>query len=679
MQLVEQKRLDLDQPVSRYLPDFQPHNPFGTPITVRMLLTHRSGLVREPPFGGLTDTVPNSLAGAVASLNQSTLVYRPGTHTKYSNAAVGVLGRLIERVTGDSFASYERTHVLAALGMTRSDFTPRADLMPALARGVIWSSDGREEPGPLFQFGIASAANLYTTVIDLGHFMSALFAGGRSPRSAVIKPATLRAMYQPQFATGGRAPFGLGFELGTLDGQPTVGHGGITYGYATTLLALPDAKLGVVVVSTRFWTNDLTDRLARQALRLMLAARQHAPLPEPDHPVPVPVELARTLEGRYGTGAGAVELDLRHNRLYATWFAAGPRSAVRMLGDTLISDDRASFGRRLVIAGNRLVSGRDTLTRVNQLQPAPLPAQWAGLLGEYGTAYNPVIVLERDGALTVQRAQIVFYPLQPIAGDTFQFPPFGLNDGERLVFQRDSSGSASGVIMGAQYLPRRHIEPDAGNVYHIKPLHPVEELRREALAASPPTDTTQTRPADLVELTTLDSTIHLDIRYATTRNFMGAAFYSAPRAFLQRPAAEALLRVIARLKPQGYGLLIHDAYRPWYVTKMFWDASPTPDRVFVANPYPGSRHNRGSAVDLSMYDLATGQPVSMVSTYDEFSPRAYAEYPGGTSLERWHREVLRQAMEAEGFNVIQAEWWHFDYRDWKQYPVLNLTFEQIHP
>jgi D-alanyl-D-alanine dipeptidase len=180
-----------------------------------------------------------------------------------------------------------------------------------------------------------------------------------------------------------------------------------------------------------------------------------------------------------------------------------------------------------------------------------------------------------------------------------------------------------------------------------------------------------------VELTALDSGIHLDIRYATTGNFMGAQMYSAARAFLQRPAAEALVRVSRALARQGYGLLIHDGYRPWYVTRMFWDATPAAQHIFVANPARGSRHNRGTAVDLSLYDLATGRPIEIVSGYDEFTARAYRDYPGGTSLQRWHRDLLKAAMEASGFQSQYAEWWHFDWRDWARYPVLNEPFEQI--
>jgi D-alanyl-D-alanine dipeptidase len=214
-------------------------------------------------------------------------------------------------------------------------------------------------------------------------------------------------------------------------------------------------------------------------------------------------------------------------------------------------------------------------------------------------------------------------------------------------------------------------------VFRVTPVRPVPELREEALRASPPTETGPFRAPDLVELAPLDSTIHLDIRYAGTRNFLGTPVYTEARAFLQRPAAEAVVRAHRALAARGYGLLIHDAYRPWYVTKIFWDATPADKHEFVADPSQGSRHNRGAAVDLSMYDLRTGKPVTMPSTYDEFSPRAYPTYEGGTAEERQRRDLLRSAMEREGFSVAGNEWWHFDYRDWKAYGIQNARFEDL--
>lgn len=213
--------------------------------------------------------------------------------------------------------------------------------------------------------------------------------------------------------------------------------------------------------------------------------------------------------------------------------------------------------------------------------------------------------------------------------------------------------------------------------FHITPLRPVPQLRAEALKARPPQEQGTFRKPDLVELVKLDPTIKLDIRYATTNDFLGTPVYTQARAFLQRPAAEALLRAHRELKTHGYGLIIHDGYRPWYVTRIFWDATPDDKKIFVADPAKGSVHNRGCAVDLSLYDLKTGEEVKMPSGYDEMTDRAYSDYAGGTADERALRALLRHAMEKQGFTVNPTEWWHFDYKDWKQYPILNVRFEDM--
>src|ERR1700722_16267184 len=181
--------------------------------------------------------------------------------------------------------------------------------------------------------------------------------------------------------------------------------------------------------------------------------------------------------------------------------------------------------------------------------------------------------------------------------------------------------------------------------FRITPLRPVPELRAEALRESPPKEQGTFRKPELVELVKLDPTIKLDVRYATTNNFLGTPLYTQARAFLQRPAAEALVRANQELKPKGYGLIIHDGYRPWYVTEIFWTATPDDKKIFVANPKEGSKHNRGCAVDLSLYDLKTGEEVKMPSGYDEMTKRAYADYPGGSAAERARRALLRHAME----------------------------------
>jgi D-alanyl-D-alanine dipeptidase len=193
----------------------------------------------------------------------------------------------------------------------------------------------------------------------------------------------------------------------------------------------------------------------------------------------------------------------------------------------------------------------------------------------------------------------------------------------------------------------------------------------------PPKEEGTFRAPDLVELAGLDETIKLDIRYATPNNFTGRPVYTEARAFLQRPAAEALLRAARALRKRGYGVAVFDGYRPWFVTKLFWDLTPADKKQFVADPSKGSRHNRGCAVDLTLYDLKSGREVSMPGGYDEMTERSHISYAGGTSEQRRLRDTLRAAMEAEGFSVYEPEWWHYDYKDWKLYPILNLSFSEI--
>ncbi len=200
-----------------------------------------------------------------------------------------------------------------------------------------------------------------------------------------------------------------------------------------------------------------------------------------------------------------------------------------------------------------------------------------------------------------------------------------------------------------------------------------------AARTGPPVEAGTFRAPDLVELVKVDPTIHLDIRYATADNFAKRPVYHEARAFLQRPAVEAVVRAHRALAEQGYGIVVFDGYRPWSVTKLFWEivTQADRDRGFVANPAKGSKHNRGCAVDLSLYVLATGAEAEMPSAYDEFSDRASPKYAGGSPETTARRELLRAAMEREGFEVDPGEWWHYNYKDWKEYPILDVPFDAI--
>ena len=196
------------------------------------------------------------------------------------------------------------------------------------------------------------------------------------------------------------------------------------------------------------------------------------------------------------------------------------------------------------------------------------------------------------------------------------------------------------------------------------------------LAQNAPPQEANKREAHLVELITLDNTIKLDIRYATDNNFVGRAVYPEARAFLQKPAAKGVVEVHRKLRKRGLGIVIFDGYRPWSITKLFWDVVPEDKRKFVADPAKGSQHNRGCAVDLSIFDLKTGELIDMPSAYDEFTERASPNYSGGTAEQRANRDLLRKLMEDEGFTVNPNEWWHFDYKNWQDYAIYDISFTE---
>jgi zinc D-Ala-D-Ala dipeptidase len=189
------------------------------------------------------------------------------------------------------------------------------------------------------------------------------------------------------------------------------------------------------------------------------------------------------------------------------------------------------------------------------------------------------------------------------------------------------------------------------------------------------------RASDLVEILAIEPGIKLDIRYAGSNNFLGRPVYRQARAFLQRDAALALQKAHHSLRAYGFGLVVFDGYRPWSVTKEFWESVDDQARQqgFVAKPSDGSRHNRGCAVDVSLFELSSGRQVRMPSEYDEFSARAYPDFTGANGESIDARNLLIRTMQSVGFDVLYNEWWHFDFRDWKDYALMDVAFEDIAP
>jgi D-alanyl-D-alanine dipeptidase len=184
----------------------------------------------------------------------------------------------------------------------------------------------------------------------------------------------------------------------------------------------------------------------------------------------------------------------------------------------------------------------------------------------------------------------------------------------------------------------------------------------------------QTDTNRLVDLSKFIPHLKLDIRYATPNNFTHQVLYPRAVAYLKLPAAKALKEVQSDLEKQGVGLMIYDGYRPFSVTEKMW--AIVPDERYAANPAKGSGHNRGIAVDLTLYDLKTGKPLKMPTDFDDFTEKAHQDYKTDSIAAR-HRKLLRDTMERHGFTNLTTEWWHFYLKDGNQYPLLNIPIEKL--
>ncbi|MCU1229127.1 MAG: D-alanyl-D-alanine dipeptidase [Acidobacteria bacterium] len=183
------------------------------------------------------------------------------------------------------------------------------------------------------------------------------------------------------------------------------------------------------------------------------------------------------------------------------------------------------------------------------------------------------------------------------------------------------------------------------------------------------------RDKELVEVTSVDPTIALDVRYATTNNFMKETLYPIAKVFLRRPAAMALANAERELAKRGLGLKVFDGYRPYRVTERMWEPIRNPD--FVADPAKGSRHNRGAAVDVTLIELATGHELAMPTPYDDFTSHARQDFDDVTPEVRANRARLRDVLARNGFEPLPSEWWHFDFRGWERFELLDVPLEDV--
>ena len=620
MMFVELGLIDLDVPIQTYLPEIQPVNKTGKQITLRQMLCHRSGLVRESPVGNYFDDSDPGLAATVKSLNQTELVYTPETTTSYSNVAVATVGYVLERTQKEPFAKIMQRKLLEPLGMTSSGFDPPAKLRERIADSMMWTYHGREFPAPKWDLGMGPAGNLYSSANDMAKLFKFLFARGQGPNGRLLQEKTLEQMWTVQLGKkDDKAGFGLGFFVSEFEGRRRVGHGGrgLRLRHRVRRPARRQARrarlLGQGRVERRHAPHcrHCAPHDARRPCRQAAAedredrARCRSTRPEDRGPLRVERQSSRSLRAR------------RPGLALAPALRAQDRAA---------PPGRRPDHRRRDRLGHEDSSGRRHAHRRQETSTAASPSRSPSRGRRSGKASSastaPTTTCSTSSKKTANSTRSSSWSSStrsPRCPRTcFNFPDYGLYHGDRIIFKRDADGVATEVD-AATVIFRRRPTLKAGEASASRresrwtscaapPSPPNRRTRRTSSNASPNWWTCRS-----------GSAMKLDIRYATKNNFLGAPLYTSARRSCNGPPPRRWSAPTRSCATQGYGLLIHDAYRPWYVTKMFCDATPEKYHLFVADPLQGSRHNRGCAVDLTLYDLATGKAVEMTGGHDEFS------------------------------------------------------------
>ena len=442
MQLVEAGKLDLDAPLDRYGEGLLPVNPFSdtVPMTLRQLLCHRSGIAREAPIGGYFDSSQPSLSRTVSSIAQTVLVNPPNTKARYSNIGPSIAGHIVERVAGSSFGPYQRERILSPLGMTDSSWSleaaPRERLITASMRVADGQGGFGRRVAPVFNIGEAPAGNLFSTAEDLARFLAMLAAGGRGPGGRILGAESLAQMWMPQLTTEPEG-YGLGFVVGRLLGHKSVSHNGAVYGHSASLVLLPEAGLGAVVLGNEDLVSGRTRRLANQALSLMLTAGRAEEPPLAPPPLKLSPGVLAAFCGDYESQSFWAELRIEEGRLAAN--ISGQPTRLTPLGQArFLAENRVTDAVPVDFEGDSsgqvtgFVMGGQKFMRRPARRP-DIPGAWRPYLGSFGPPYIPLVVSARHGRLYAMTENAADYHLTPLNRRVFAFPP-GLYADEHLVF-----------------------------------------------------------------------------------------------------------------------------------------------------------------------------------------------------------------------------------------------------
>ncbi|GAB4374567.1 MAG: hypothetical protein Kow0042_19280 [Calditrichia bacterium] len=464
MQLQERKKLSIDKPITDYCPELIFVNPFKkkTPLTLRHLLSHRSGILRESIVGSYFDTSEPSIQETVQSVIGSELIFEVGTHCKYSNLGPTVAGYILEEVTGMDFESYLQENIFHPLQMYSSSFClKKENICQNLVEAFMVDFDGRFFPAPVFQLGTAPAGNLYSTVGDLSKFLQTILNGGKFGNFTLLKTETLKEMLTIQFKHCDPPPeFGLGFGLGKYGKHSCFWHNGIIYGYASELSGLVEEKIGVIILNNVDSAVGFNEKIKSKVLDLVLTLRG-----DHEHPAFVRTRCEQKLNPEEYTGKYTAEnLDawilVKGDHLVLKTMGVCKRIAFVAL-DKFITEDRLNYGMEVTFTRDthgKIVSmkaGKFEYQKVAGYIPTrSIPSSLKKFVGDYGNPHNVLRIFVQDGRLTCLIEWFYEYPLTRKNELEFAFPSYGLYEGESIRFVQDEKGEIISAVAGHVNFPR---------------------------------------------------------------------------------------------------------------------------------------------------------------------------------------------------------------------------------
>ena len=310
------------------------------------------------------------------------------------------------------------------------------------------------------------------------------------------------------------------------------------------------------------------------------------------------------------------------------------------------------------------------------------------LLGMYYGNASAFLVRENAGNLEIvyhsdaddrDFSMSNIFPLKKVRFDSYTLNEEGpLLSAEAAVhFERDAEGNGTVCKIGGKRFTRNFFPGEGNKLFRVEPSGDFQKLNEEARTAPVPSKLQQGQTAKLVAIKKVIPTVKFDLRYTSSDNIFGVPLYNVNEAFADQDTASALKKVSDRLAGQGYGLIVWEGYRPWYVSKLASDLLTKERKGMLPLPEKGEDRNTGRTVDVSLYELASGEPVTMISDFDEVSVRQYPGFTGGTEQQRSLRKLLSDTMKEEGFVQGKEEWWHFSYGNTDGWQHLNIPYDQI--